>query len=244
MFNFIKIISEVLILLVPILFALPSDSFIYKYEFVSTNIATIRMILIGILFFAIFVRYAMEYRNFKLKKENVKLREAVKSYRSFISAVINEKLREVSDNLNLNEDDRVTVFLYSSSLDKFFSAGRYSSASIFNDVGRYIIEDKDEYVYRVLNDRRHHTSAPEIKNGLIKKRKMQSKSMFGVPLWDDQHMNKIGVVIYQCIRTDAYKSKEIRTKHIDEIKVINELINEMRIDPNSISSVNDTLRGF
>lgn len=244
MINVIKIICEALLLVIPIFFALPTDSFIYSFEVIKSNISVIRPWLIGTLLLAILIRYVVEYRNFKLKKENSRLREAVKSYRSFISAGINQKLQEVSHRLSLSEDDRATVFLYSSSLDKFFSIGRYSSASIYNDVGRYIIEDKGEYVYRVLNDKKHHTSAPEIKNGFIKKRKMQSKSMFGVPLWDDKHMNKIGVVIFQSIRVDAYKSKDVRAEYIEESKVINKLINEMKIDPNSIASVNDTLRGF
>ncbi len=244
MLNFIKIICEAIILLIPVFFALPQNSFVYEYEFINTNIGTIRISLIIALALAILVRYAIEYRNFRLKKENKNLREAVKNYRSFISASVNEKLKEVFERLSLNSKHRVTVFLYSSSLDKFFSIGRYSSAPMYNEVGRYVLDDKNEYVYRVLNDDSHHKNAPEIKNSLLKKRKMQSKSMFGVPLWDDKHMNKIGVVVYQCMRDKAYRTKEIRRQHIDEAVVINNLLNEIKIDPNSISSSNDTLRGF
>ena len=244
MLNFIKIVCEVLILLIPIFFALPQDSFIYDYQFISSKIEQIRFVLIVVLALSIGIRYSIEYRNFKLKKENERLREAVKSFRSFISGSVNLKVKEIFENLNLNEQYRITVFLYSSSLDKFFSIGRYSSAPKFNEIGRYVIDDKQEYVYQVLNDDNHHKNAPEVKNGLFKKRVMQSKSMFGVSLWDDKHMNKIGVVVFQSMKENAYKSKETRTNCIKEILNINTLINEMKIDPNSIASANSTIRGF
>ena len=244
MLNFIKIVCEVFILLIPIFFALPQDSFIYEYQFISTKIEKIRLFLIIILAFSIILRYSIGYRNFKLKKENERLKEAVKSFRSFISSSINLKVKEIFENLSLNEQYRITVFLYSSSLDKFFSIGRYSSAPKYNEIGRYVIDNKQEYVYQVLNEIRHHENAPEVKNGLFKRRVMQSKSMFGVPLWDDKHMNKIGVVIFQSMKDDAYKSKGTRDNCIKKISEINTLINEMRIDPNSIASVNSTLKGF
>ncbi|MCB4774615.1 MAG: hypothetical protein LGB71_04950, partial [Sulfurovum sp.] len=137
MINFIKIFCEALLLIIPIFFALPNDSFVYDYGYIKSNITTIRPILIVTLFLAIIIRYIIEYRNFKLKGDNKKLIEAIKQYRGFLSSGIDEKLKETFEALKLNEDFRITVFLYSSTLNKFFSVGRYSSAPKYNHEGRY-----------------------------------------------------------------------------------------------------------
>lgn len=244
MINFIKILCEVLLLTIPILFALPSDSFVYNYEFIKSSITIIRPALIVILFLAIIVRYIIEYHNFKLKGDNKKLIEAIKQYRGFLSSGIDEKLKEIFESLGLNEDFRVTVFLYSSTLNKFFSVGRYASAPKYNQEGRYIIDNQKEYVFQVLNDETHYKKAPKIHNGFLGKRKMQSKSMFGVPLWDDKHMNKIGVVVYQSMKEKTFRTKDVRSQFIKQTKDINSLINSMKVDPNNIRSQDNTIGGF
>lgn len=244
-----KIIFEFFILFIPILFALPNDTFIFEYDFIVKHKKIIFDILIWILPISIIGRYLIEYKLFKYKKENNRLLEAVKSYRSFLSGYIDEKLKEISQTINNTESERITVFLYSSSLNKFYSIGRYSLSSKYNKVGRYIIENEKEYLFSVLNDEKHYDKSPSIDNHWYslpkQKRNMESNDMYGVPLFDSKRSNKIGVVVFQSMKTKVYSHrKEIRNKIADEVKKLNDEINTMNIEPNTIISNNQTLEGL
>lgn len=246
---YLKILFEFFILLIPITFALPTDSFIYNYQIISNNKKDIFDILIWVLPLSIIGRYIIEYRLFKYKKEKAKLLEAVKSYRSFLSGYIDDKLKDLSNDLERTESDRVSVFLYSSSANKFFSIGRYSHSSRYKKVGRYIIENKNEYLFSVLNDKEHYSKSPNISNKFWQngknKRNMESKDMFGVSLYDKQRQNKIGVVVFQSLEENVYtKQKRLHNKILSEVKKLNLEINKMNIEPNSLVSHNKPLEGL
>ena len=243
----LKIIFEFFILFIPILFALPNDTFIFEYPLIIKHKKLIFDILIWILPISIIGRYLIEYKLFRYKKENNRLLEAVKSYRSFLSGYIDDKLKELSNKLEFNESDRITVFLFSSSLNKFFSIGRYSLSSNYKKVNRYIIENKKEYLYAVLNENDHYSKSPSINNkfwhfGKKYKRNMESNDMFGIALFDKERQNKTGVVVFQSMNENIYtKKKKLHNKLVDEVKLLNSEINKMNINPNTIISHNKTL---
>ncbi len=249
MMLFIKIACEFFILMITTVFSIPSTSFIFQYELISRNKQTIFNYLIVILALAIIIRYVIEYKRFGLRKQNQKLLEAVKSYRGFISGFIDDELRQISQKItHSKKSDRISVFLYSSSLSKFYSIGRYSTSSKYNKVGRYIIEDEREYLFSVLNEENHYTLSPKIKNRWCtrkkNKRNMQSQDMLGVPIFDEKEQNTIGVVVLQSTDINRYQNKKYQDKIKHYVKELNKKINQMNIDPNTIASMNNTLEGL
>lgn len=249
MMLFIKIACEFFILMITTVFSIPSTSFIFQYEVISRDKQTIFNYLIIILALAIIIRYVIEYKRFRLRKQNQKLLEAVKSFRGFISGFIDDELRQVANKItHANESDRISVFLYSSSLDKFYSIGRYSKSSKYNKVGRYTIDDEKEYLFSVLNEQKHYDSSPKIQNKRFTRRKnkrnMESNDMFGVPIFDTKQQNKIGVVVFQSTRENRYANKNYQKNIIYHVGEINKKINQMNIDPNAIVSANNTLEGL
>lgn len=244
---YLKIFFEFCIIVIPILFSLPIDSTIFQYSLVKQYKGFIFDILIWIIPISIIGRYIIEYKIFKYKKENKKLLESVKQYRSFISGYIDDKLKDLSNKLNFNESDRITVFLYSSTLKKFYSVGRYSHSSQYNEVNRYVIDNKKEYLFSVINENNHYSKSPNINNklwhlGKRYKRNMESNDMFGVELFDKVRQNKIGVVVFQSMNGDVYsKKKKLRNRILEEVNDLNTEINKMNIDPNTIVSHNKTL---
>jgi len=244
----IKIVSEILIIFIPLLLSISidnKDSFLY----IIINFAHIHSIyFIYLLVFIFIIRYIVEYKFKNYKKKNDKLLEAIKVYRSFVSSPIDNLLKDIFRVLKMNEKDRLSVFLYSNSLSKFFSVGRYSTSNKFNKVGRYVIENEKEYVFKVLNDEteEHYKKAPEVKNSFFRrdKRTMESKSMYGVPIFNEDKSIKIGVLICQSMKEKAYRNKEYRRQIQNEAKKIENLLKEMKIDPNYIKSGNMPPKGF
>lgn len=245
---FFKVLFEILIVLSPLVLTLPDESKFFTYPFILEYKENIFTFLLYILPISIIGRYLIEYSLFRYKNENKKLLEAVQAYRSFLSGYIDEKLKSISSTLNFTESERITIFLYSSTLNKFFSIGRYSLSPKYNKIGRYIIDTEKEYVYAVLNDETHYEKSPLINNSWYfsnkYKRTMESKDMYGVPLFDSKSQNKIGVAVIQTMKSKAYTSKTIRRKIAEEVKKLNEEINLMNIDPNSVASSNKTLEGL
>ena len=249
MMIFIKIACEFFILMITTVFSIPSTSFIFQYGIISRNKQIIFNDLIVILALVIIIRYVIEYKRFGLKKQNQKLSEAVKSYRAFISGFIDDELREISQKINHSKkSDRISVFLYSSSLDQFYSIGRYSASSKYNKVGRYIIEDEKEYLFSVLNEEDHYALSPKIKNRWCTRKKnrrnMQSQDMLGVPIFDEKKQNTLGVVVLQSTDVNRYQYQRYQDKIKHHVKELNEKINQMNIDPNTIASMNKTLEGL
>ena len=163
---------------------------------------------------------------------------------------IEELLKGTFASISFGDKDRITLFLYSSSTNKFYFAGRYSSSPKYRKKGRSVLENEKEYVYTVLNEESesHHKSAPKLKNGFFdkrnNKRNMESNSMYGVSIWDQEHDLKIGVVIFQSIKENAYRNKDLRRKLQDNTKVIEDLVNSMKINPSILPTENKPLKGF
>jgi len=248
MLNFYKLISEVLIVLIPILLSIHIDnekSLLYLLVKLSHKYENYLIFLLIAIFI---IRYLVEYKLTNYKKKNTKLLEAIKVYRSFISSPIDDLLKNIFHELKMNEKDRISVFLYSNSLNKFFSVGRYSTSNKYNKVGRYIIEDEKEYLFRVLNEdtEEHYKTAPQVKKTFLKKdkRNMESNSMYGVAIFNKEKSIKIGVLVCQSIKAQAFKNKNYRKKIQEKTKEIEELLINMKIDPNYIKSSNTLPKGF
>ena len=247
MLNVLKFVSEILIVLIPVFLSINVDKGNFLYFIVNFSHAHSNY-LISLLVGIFFIRYLIEHKFINYKKKNDKLLEAIKVYRSFISSPIDDLLKDIFHELEMNEKDRLSVFLYSNSLNKFFSVGRYSTSNKYNEVGRYIIEDEKEYVFKVLNDytEEHYKEAPQIKNSFFKryKRTMESNSMYGVPIFNKEQSIKIGVLICQSMKQKAFKNKNYRKKIQEKAKKIEELLSSMKIDPNYIKSSNKPPKGF
>ena len=245
--NGLKFFSEVLIILIPILLSINVDNKNSLY-FIVNFFHTYSNYLIYLLIIIFIIRYFIEDKLKNYKEKNKKLLEAIKVYRSFISSPIDNLLKEIFLELEMNEKDRLSVFLYSNSLNNFFSVGRYSTSNKYNEVGRYIIENEEEYVFKVLNDEseEHYKKAPQIKNSFFKrdKRTMESNSMYGVPIFNKEKSIKIGVLICQSMKPKVFRNKDYRKKIQEKTKKIEELLINMKIDPNYIKSSNKPPKGF
>jgi hypothetical protein len=202
--------------------------------------------LVIVLIVSIILRYFFENKIKNYQKHIRKLEHIVTAYQQFIIVTIEDVLRDVFAQLKLGESDRVTLFLYSSTTNRFYFAGRYSAAPKYNKQGRTVIENEKEYVYKVLNEEseKHYKEAPAIKNGLIKNRIMESKSMYGVPIWDGDHSLKIGVLIFQSTKENAYRNKDKRRALQNEAKTIEQLINDMKINPSILPTDTKPLKGL
>jgi hypothetical protein len=229
----------------------------HNISFLPENLVTFtdknKVFFILLVFMAIISRYFMEIKNFSLKVKNQKLEETINTYRGFLSGYIDALLKKLAEDLNHNESDRVTIFLYSATLDRFFSVGRYSSSPKFNKVGSLVIEDQKDYLYSVLNDEiiydplKSETFGENFKmklKYLFKKRNMESKDIYGVPLYDNFKQNKIGVIVFQSMRKDRYKDEEFRKRVVEKSRELNLILTQMKIAPNSVIDYSKSLKGF
>lgn len=245
--SIIKMISDFVIGLTPITLLYYND--IFDDPKIITWIANHKFDLVVIFLCALLLNKFIDYTDHIFVNKTKQLIENVKSYRSFLSGYIDGILKDITDTLDYTESERLTVFLYSSSLNKFFSIGRYSLSSKYNKTHRYIIDNEKEYVYSVLNDEDHYEKSPNISNGFFSfsknKRNMESNDMYGIPLFDEKRQNKIGVVIVQTMKVKMFTSnKRNRGKLEAEVKFLNDQINKMNIEPNTIVSSNKTLEGM
>lgn len=239
-----KVISEIIIVIIPIFLSLPKKWI--NFDFLLKLRNNYSLILLIILFFAIILRYFFETRIKNYHKQIEKLNHIVMAYQQFIIVSIEELLKDIFNTLQLTEKDRITLYLYSSSTNKFYFAGRYSSAPKYKKQGRTIIDNEEEYVYKVLNEeaKDHYKNAPSIKNGIKEKRTMESKSMYGVPIWDTNHTVKIGVVIFQSMKENAYRNKEVRKKVQEQVKRVEKLVNDMKINPSILPTDTKPIKGL
>jgi len=242
-FVVLKMISEILIILIPIFLSLPKKWLYFQFlETFRTDYSVLLLITLSIF---IVLRYIFENKIANYKKQIKKLKHTLMAYQQFIIISIEDLLKNIFIQLELSENDRVSCFLYSSSVNRFYFAGRYSSAPKYNKQGRTVIENEQEYVFKVLNEEseKHYKDAPSIKNGYSKKRIMESSSMYGVPIWDNEHSLKIGVVVFQSMKDNAYRSKEKRKQIQKETKKIEELVNTMKINPSILPTDSKPLKG-
>ena len=240
----LKIISELLIIIIPILLSLPK-SYLY-FDFLNEFRNEYSILLLIMLFSVIVLRYVFENKieNYTEKIKN--LEHIVTAYQQFIIVSVEDLLKDIFNTLKLSEKDRITLFLYSSSVNKFYFAGRYSSAPKYNKQGRTVIDNEEEYVFKVLNEEseRHYKNAPSIKNGFKKDRVMESTSMYGVPIWDSEHSLKIGVVIFQSMKDNAYRNKDKRKQLQEQVKRVEKLVNYMKINPSILPTNTKPLKGL
>ena len=238
----IRIILSFYLAIIPVMLSINTGIiFIENFKHKHTSLIIDSLIGAAVIFVII---ESIKY--FKLNKFK-KLEETLKVYRTFISCPLDEKLKEIYKTLNLTEKDRISVFLYSASLDKFYSIGRYSFSREYNKTGRYVIDDKNEYVYKVINEeeKEHYKKAPLIKNHwyIKNKRNMESKDMYGVAILNKNY-DKIGVIIYQSIEKERFLKQRFKNRIKKESKKIEKLIRDMKIDPNYIKDNNHTIKGF
>ncbi|HEB8062058.1 TPA: hypothetical protein RZJ77_001302, partial [Campylobacter coli] len=206
-----------------------SNYLIEQFVIIKSNFSIICYILLAMLFVSLTIEAYNQYKIIKYKKNHL----LVKAYRSFISGYFDDQLRNISDDLKYSEEERLTLFLYSSSQNKFYSVGRYSKSAKFNKLGRYVIDDEREYVYNVINEQeeKHNAKSPSIDS---KKFNMQSKSMYGVPI--EYKGIKIAVVVAQSMNNNFWKSKDKRQKLKEKVCLLQEQIVAMNINPNILPS--------
>lgn len=226
--NIIFIFAKTLIFVIPIFFGI-SNYLIEQFDFLKSYFSIICCFLLVILLVSLIVEAYNQYKIVKYKKNH----QLVKAYRSFISGYFDDELRDIFNSLKYSEEERLTLFLYSSSQNKFYSVGRYSKSAKFNKLGRYVIDDEREYVYNVINEQeeKHKAKSPSIDN---KKFNMQSKSMYGVPI--ENKGIKIAVVIAQSMDNNFWKSKDKRRELKEEVYLLQSKIVEMNINPNILPS--------
>ncbi|MFB1645699.1 hypothetical protein [Campylobacter molothri] len=223
-----NIFVKISIFIIPIFFGI-SDYLIERFIFIKLYFSIICCMLLVILFLSLAMEGYIQWKIIKYKKNH----QLVKAYRSFISGYFDDELRGIFNFLRYSEEERLTLFLYSSSQNKFYSVGRYSKSAKFNNVGRYVIDDENEYVYNVINEQeeKHNTKSPSINS---KKFNMQSKSMYGVPI--ENKGIKIAVVIAQSMNSDFWKSKDKRRKLKEKVCSLQNKMIEMNINPNTLPS--------
>ncbi len=240
----LKIVSELCIIIIPILLSLPKNYLHFEFLDKFRNEYSIPLLIM--LFFVIVLRYIFENQIKNYQKQIEKLNHIITAYQQFIIVSIEDLLKDIFNTLKLSEKDRITLFLYSSSVNRFYFAGRYSSAPKYNIQGRLVIENENEYVFKVLNEEseKHYKNAPVIKNGFKKDRVMESKSMYGVPIWDNNHSIKIGVVIFQSLKDNAYRNKDVRKRLQEQVKMVEKLVNNMKINPSILPTDTKPLRGL
>lgn len=227
----ILVSSKILIFLIPIIFSI-NNYLVEQFGTIKQYNNYILFILAILLFASVSYEGYNQYQIFKYRK----LYQLVKAYRSFISGYFDDTLRQISTNLNYSESERLTLYLYSSSQNKFYSVGRYSKSPKFNRVNRYVIENEKEYVYNVINEKeeKHNEKSPSINS---KKFNMQSQSMYGVVI-ENKGM-KIAVVIAQSMNNNFWKSKDKRQKLKKEVYLLQNKMIEMNINPNILPSEKD-----
>lgn len=225
---FIFLGGKLSIFLIPIFFGV-SDYLREKFDFIERQYDFIASISLLLLALALIYEGYNQYKMLRYRK----LYRLVKAYRSFISGYFDDELRQIFNDLGYSEDERLTLFLYSSSQNKFYSVGRYSKSPKFNRVSRYVIENEKEYVYNVINERegKHNAKSPSIQN---KKFNMQSQSMYGVVIENKE--TKIAVVIAQSMHNNFWKSKLKRQKLQEKVFLLQEKIIGMNINPNTLPS--------
>lgn len=234
----LSLIPKVCIFLIPIYFGIQKVILnIVNIDENSNSVHIIDIFLLAVLTISLIYEGYIQYRIFKYKK----LVKLVKVYRSFISGYFDNELKSISNNLNYTESERLTLFLYSSSQNAFYSIGRYSKSPKYNQMGRYIIDNPKEYVFAVINEEKHHEKSQPIKNKWWKfgfnRRNMLSNDMYGIYI--ENEGIKIGVVIVQTMKQGRFKSKENRQKLKEEVIELQKKILQMRIDPNVLPSEAD-----
>lgn len=219
---------KIFIFVIPIFFGI-SNYLIEQFVIIKSNFSIICYILLAILFVSLTIEAYNQYKIIKYKKNH----RLVKAYRSFISGYFDDELRGIFNSLEYSEEERLTLFLYSSSQNKFYSVGRYSKSAKFNKLGRYVIDDEREYVYNVINEQeeKHNAKSPSINS---KKFNMQSKSMYGVPI--ENKGIKIAVVVAQSMNNNFWKSKDKRRKLKEKVCLLQNKIVAMNINPNILPS--------
>jgi len=240
----LKFISEIIIVSIPIFLSLPKKWL--HFEALSNFREEHSIALIIVLVVTIALRYLFDSKIKNYKRTIRKLEDTVTAYQTFMISSIEELLKETFVRISFGDKDRITLFLYSSSTNKFYFAGRYASSPKYRKKGRSVLENEKEYVYTVLNEEsgNHHKNAPQLKNGFFDKRNMESNSMYGVSIWDQYRDLKIGVVIFQSTRENAYRTKKVRKELQDSTKEIEVLVNRMKINPSILPTKNKPLKGF
>ncbi|EEU8400296.1 hypothetical protein [Campylobacter lari] len=227
----LRICSKIAIIIIPIMFGI--KDYFEKNDFIKSHISVIYIGLIIILLISIIYESINQYKSFKYRK----FYKLVKIYRSFISGYFDNNLRELFDKLKYTENERLTLFLYSSSQNQFYPIGRYSKSVKFNKIRRYVIDDEKEYVYNVINEKEEEYSlkSPCIKNSFYKRNKfkMQSNSMYGFPI--EINGSKIGVLIAQSMSKDFFTKKRIKSLQ-RQMQVLQDVISSMNINPNIMPS--------
>ena len=228
--------TKICIFVIPIYFGI-GINVLKQFEFFNQYENVINIIFGLLLLLAVMCEGYIQYRIYKNKKHY----KLIKAYRSFMSGYFDDKLREISNDLGYTESERLTLFLYSSSQNAFYSIGRYSKSPKYNQMGRYVIDNQDEYVFAVINEEKHYDKSKPIKNKWFRlfsyKIKMQSNDMYGVYI--EEKGMKIGVVIAQTMKQNKFNNKDERNKLKEKILELQSRIIEMKINPNVLPSEND-----
>lgn len=229
---FWTIIAKICIFGIPIYFGAFQDKIQSILED-SELLDSINMILLIILLIALVTETYYQYKILKYKK----LFKLIKAYRSFISGYFDDELKLISNTLNYTENERLTLYLYSSSQNAFYSVGRYSKSPKYNQIGRYVIDNPREYVFAVVNEEKHYDKAQPIKRKWFNfhhKVNMLSNDMYGVYI--ENKSIKIGIVIAQTMKPNKFKNKNERTQLKDEVIKLQDKIIQMKINPNVLPS--------
>jgi uncharacterized FlaG/YvyC family protein len=225
--NFHRII-DFLAIVVTIIFTLLIEGKFNEIEFVKRhpNIALSVMIIISLLVAWKKISYEKKQNNLeenlnKIKEENKYLKDLISSFKYQISKPLEDQLCAIYNDLNFNNHYRITVYTYTKGV--FFSIGRYSKNTDYNNFGRIAIKNKNELLFTAWhNGEVNQEVSPD------KQRKMPSQKIVIKYLYEKNDRlpkkDKFGVVVFETTKKN--------TKHFNNGKLneaahqINSFINE------------------
>lgn len=169
----------------------------------------------------------IEKQNQTLLKDKVALKETLDEYILVFSETITNELHRIAKELKFDDQDRISIYRHVA--NKFIMIGRYSENEEFNKPGRMQYNDNEGLIAEVWKNHgllvrnRDYQLSPET----LRKLRMESKILYGVPLFDQKEQRKVGVVIFETTNSTKKKFNAtiLKPKAIEINKFLNEHIN-------------------
>lgn len=212
------------ILLVSIIFTLAVEGKLVEYISLVKKYPMWTLLVLGLLWIYLFwkkIQYEINQDNLQEKlddtlEENKFYSDLISSFKYQISEPLENKLFEVSKELKLDNNYRITVYTYTK--NRFFSIGRYSHNEEYRKFGRIAIRDKNELLFKAWQS---GNLTQTLKPDMRRKMKSQKISIHYLYEKNDElpEKNKFGVVVFE---TTNRKDKKFNNGNLDNsIKEIN-----------------------